>query len=162
MNKNQFKLPVLSLLGGALYYLIIFLINLLGYGDSWSPRVGILLSYIPLALNIIILVIIGLILRKTYDRNAFFKAATILVVYSIVLLAFRRLAEHFGFSNDILEFILNLPISLFGIFSNISVRYNLSGILGGVLVILSLLEPYILAFFGKEDKPHVGGKPDAV
>lgn len=153
MSKKLLKLPIFALIGGVVFYILIFLINFLGYGGAWTPGVAALLSYIPLALNIGIFIVIGLILRKTYDKKTFFKSATLLVLYSVVILIIQQLTMHFGVFNNTIDLILYLPVSLFRTVTFLSPKDNNSDIVNWIFVILALFEPYIFVLFGKKEKP---------
>lgn len=150
MDKKLFKLPFLSLIGGIVFYAIIFLLNFLGYGVTFNPLITKILIQAPLILNILILIIIGMILRKSYDRKTFFKSITLLVIYSFVLLIMQQVMLHFGIENLLVDFILYLPIAIFGIISSLLVKDNNTEIIKMIILIVSLFEPYLLMLFSKE------------
>lgn len=54
--------------------------------------------------------------------------------------------------NEAIDFILYLPIAIFGITSNLSMGDNDSEIIKWIFLILSLFEPYIFILFGKRSK----------
>lgn len=148
MNIKLFKLPILTSIGGIIFYLLNFIIAFLGFGGIWTPKQSIILSYIPLILAIIILIIIGIILRRTYDRKDFIKSSTLLVIYSIIILIVQRLSLYFGIYNSTVDFILYLPTTIFQIMISLSTKYNNSEIVNLIFLILSLFEPYIFVLFG--------------
>lgn len=151
MNKIL-KLPVLSSIGGIVFYVLNFIVILLGFGGSWSPTLSKALSYIPLLLNIIIITIIGIILRRTYSRRDAFRSASFLVVYTIILMIVQTTFSYFGVYNFTLDWILSLPISLFRMLLPLSVKYNDLKTMSSIFMFISIFEPYIMILFAKKDK----------
>lgn len=152
MNKKLFKLPILTLIGGIVFYILNFAIIFFGYGGTWSPRLTKVMTYIPLALSGGILILIGMILRKTYDRKDFFRTATLLVVYSIVILIFQQLSLYLGIYNEAMDFILYLPLTIFTIITSSLVKQTSSESINWMYLIASLFLPYIFVLFGKSSK----------
>ena len=148
MNIKLLKLPILTSVGGIIFYLLNFIMAFLGFGGVWTSKQSEILSYIPLILAIIILIIIGLILRRIYSRKDFIKSSTLLVIYSIIILIVQRLSLYFGIYNSTVDFILYLPTAIFQIMISLSTKYNNSEIGNLIFLILSLFEPYIFVLFG--------------
>lgn len=152
MNKKLLKLPALSLIGGIILYVLTFIIILLGFGITWGPKVSIVLYYLPTLLNIVIIIILGIILRRTYDRKDFFRSATLLVIYTIIISILQRIALYLGIYNFTIDWIFSLPISLFRILVPLSVKYDNFKIISSLIMIVSIFEPYIMILFGKNIK----------
>lgn len=152
MNKKLWKLPVLTSIGALILHILVFIFIFVGYGGSWTPRVARLLTYVPLALNILLVLIIGLILRRTYDKKTFFKAASLLVIYSIVISILQRAIIYLGIDNFTFNFILYLPIELFGMIESLFLRTQNPYTTNWILVFITLFEPYIFLLFAKKSK----------
>lgn len=152
MNKKLLKLPILTLIGGMVFYILNFAIVFFGYGGTWSPRLTAVMAYIPLALSMGILILIGMILRKTYDRKDFLQSATLLVLYSIVILIFQQLTLYLGIYNETIDFILYLPLTIFSIITSSLVKQSDSESINWMYLIASLFLPYIFVLFDKSSK----------
>lgn len=148
MNRKLFKLPILTSIGGIIFYLLNFILAFLGFGGIWTPRQSEILSYIPLILSVIILIIIGMILRRTFSRKDFIESATLLVIYSIIILIVQKISLYFDIYNETIDFILYIPTAIFQTMILLSTKFNNSKVVNSIFLILSLLEPYIIVFFG--------------
>lgn len=152
MHRKLLKLPVFTFIGGFILHIFNFFIQIFGYGINFNPTMDKMLSYSFLSMSIIIIIIIGLVLRKTYSRKDFFLSASLLVVYTIILSIIQRITFQFDLYNFTFDFILYLPIAIFGVFRYFSVIYNDSTILSLLFATFSILEPYVFLIFGKSLK----------
>ena len=100
-------------------------------------------------LSIVAVVFIGMKLRKEYDRKMFIKAATVLVVYSIVIFTIERIAQYFN-SYSLITYRLCIPTEMFFPIDLLLMQINIAGIPTWVLFIPSLFAPYLFVLFGKK------------
>ena len=75
MNKKLLKLPVLTLIGGIILQIADYItaFTLVKGTSEWTLEMGTTAFYIRLVLSIIFFVVIGIILRRIYDRKTLVK-----------------------------------------------------------------------------------------
>lgn len=151
MNIKLFKLFVLSLIAGVILrisdYVVAFI--LLGRTAEWTDEMLTFSFYIQLVLSITAFVIIGLILRKEYDRKSFAQSATVLVVYSIIIFALEQLAQYFH-TYSLIIYRLFIPMEIFTIITSALARLSTAETINWMYVIPSLFAPYLFVLFGKK------------
>lgn len=154
MNKKLLKLPFLTLIGSVIIRIINYVIILImGRGtNQWTLEMETMQFYIDLILNIFILTIIGLILRKTYDRKDFLKSANLLVIYSIVMLMIEQVTQYLGIYSVGFNLLFYLPIEIFTIITSLLARVSDVEVINWIYAIPSIFAPYLLVFFVKESK----------
>ncbi|MEA4973041.1 hypothetical protein SDC9_144370 [bioreactor metagenome] len=147
MNLKILKLFFLATVAGIIlrisdYAIAYALIKSTGELSAIANTVGVILS-------IVAVVIIGMKLRKEYDRKMFIKAATVLVVYSIVIFTIERIAQYFN-SYSLITYRLCIPTEMFFPIDLLLMQINIAGIPTWVLFIPSLFAPYLFVLFGKK------------
>lgn len=156
MNKKLLKLPILTLIGGIILRIIYRItIHFLVKGTTdWTSEVGTKLFYIDIISSIIIFIVIGIILRKTYDRKTLFKSATLLVIYSFLIFGLSEITQHFGIYSITASLILYLPTEIFNIITSIlrEITSTTSITLIYVFIIIENFAPYLFLLFVKEPK----------
>lgn len=151
MNKKLFKLPIFTLIGGTILRVVNhIIISLMVRGtNEWTFEMGTKVFYFDLILSIVIFISIGIILRRTYDRGAFIKSATLLVIYSILVLGLEQITQYFDMYNSIF-LLLYLPIEIFTIITSLLVRVSTAESIIWIYAVPSLFAPYIFILFGKQ------------
>lgn len=154
MNKRLLKLPILTLIGGIILRIInhIIILIMVRGKNEWTLEMGTMQFYIDLILSISIIVIIGLVLRKTYDRKDFLKSATLLVVYSILILVVEQLIQYLGIYSVGFSLLFYLPIEMFTIITSLLAKVSNGEVINWLYVLPSIFAPYLLVLFGKESK----------
>jgi hypothetical protein len=150
MNKEIFRLPLYTLIAGFILGIInLMTIRILISGtNEWTLEMGTTLFYIQLILSIVAFVIIGILLRKKYNRTTFFKSATLLVIYSVIVLLLEQIMHYLG-SYNLMNSYLYLPVSIFTIITSLLARIGNPKHLHWLHVIPSLLAPYLFLLFSK-------------
>ena len=148
--KNFLKLPILTLVAGIILrvtdYIIVYI--LVKGSSEFTLEMGTLMFYIRLILSIAAFVIIGMILRQKYDRTWFLKSTTILVLYSIIILATEQLLQYFA-TYSILIYWLYLPVEIFTIITSVLARISTASTITWLYAIPSVLAPYLFVLFSK-------------
>lgn len=154
VNKKIFKLPILTLVGGIVFRIINqIIISLMMSGtNEWTLEMGTTIFYIDVVLSLIIFIVIGIILRKTYDRETFLKSATLLVIYSIIILVVEQGTQYFGPYNIGNSLYLYLPVEIFVIITSALARVSTSESINWMYAIPSLFAPYLFMLFAKNSK----------
>lgn len=121
MNKNVLKLPLLTLIGGIILRIIEFIairirVSTIDPNAEWGSEI----FYVNLVSSLIIIVIIGMILRKTYDKDIIFKSSTLLVIYSFIIWGLSEIGAIFGIYS--LFSILYLPTEIFNMISSVLIE----------------------------------------
>lgn len=148
MNKEILRLPLYTLITGVILRIVEHIsIRILVRGTAERTlKLGTTVFYIDLILSIVAFVIIGILLRQKYNRNAFFKSATLLVIYSVVIFALEQIMQYIGYYN-IINLYLYLPVSMFTVITSLLARiFNLEHI-NWLYVIPSLFTPYLFLLF---------------
>jgi hypothetical protein len=80
MKKKLLMLPVLTLIGGIILQIVDFItaFTLMKGTSEWTLEMGTTAFYIRLVISIILFIVIGIILRRIYDRKTFVKSTTLL------------------------------------------------------------------------------------
>ena len=150
-NKNILKLPCLTLIGGIILRIIEFIeirirIATIDPNAEWGSEI----FYVNLVSSIIIIFIIGMILRKTYDKDIIFKSATLLVIYSFVIWGLSEIGAIFGIYS--LFSILYLPTEIFNMISSVLIEIispkNIT--LFYLLIFIEKFAPYLFLLFTKK------------
>ena len=153
MNKKLFNLLFLTLTGGIILRIIEFIsirirISTIAPEAEWGSEI----FYVNLVSSVIIIVAIGMILRKTYDKEAVFKSATLLVIYSFIVWALSEIGAIYGLYS--VFSILYLPTDIFAI-----VSYGLSTVISSqnialfyLVVFIEKFAPYIFVLFAKKSE----------
>lgn len=150
-NKNILKLPCLTLIGGIILRIIEFIairirIATIDPNAEWGSEI----FYVNLVSSIIIIFIIGMILRKTYDKDIIFKSATLLVIYSFVIWGLSEIGAIFGIYS--LFSILYLPTEIFNMISSVLIEIisPQNMILFYLIVFIEKFAPYLFLLFTKK------------
>ena len=154
LNKKIFKLPIFTLIGGIILRIInhfIILVMVRGTNE-WTLEMGTTHFYIDLTLSIIIFVIVGIILRKTYDWVDFLKAATLLTIYSIVILTLEQATQYIGIYGIGFSLFFYLPIEIFTIITSTLARISTAETISLIYAIPSLFAPYLFVFFARKSE----------
>lgn len=151
MTERLLKLPVLTLIGGIILRIVIYITasTLVKGTSKWTLEMGTIAFYIQLALSIVIFVVIGIKLRKIYNRKTFVKSATLLVIYSIVILAVEQITQHFGTYSMIIYW-MYLPVEIFTTITSLLARISPAESINLIYAIPSLFAPYLFVLFGKK------------
>lgn len=154
MNKKLFKLPFLTAIGGIILRIInhFIILIMVRRTNEWTLQMGTAQFYIELILSILIFVLIGIILRKTYYRKDFLKSSTLLVIYSIIVLILEQVAQNLGIYNIGFSLFLYLPIEIFTIITSVLSRLSSADVINLLYVIPSTFAPYLFIVFGKKSK----------
>jgi len=120
---------------------------------QWTVEMQTASFYIRLIITIILFAVIGIILRRSYDKSTMIKSATLLVIYSIVVVVIELMAIRFGVYNAIIPW-LYLPLEIFTSIAVLLSRiFNLESI-NWIYIIPAILSPYLFVLFVK--KTNVG------
>ena len=152
MDKNLLKLPVLTLIGGIILRLSDYIVvpAVLSNGATqWTGEMQTASFYIQLIITFILYAVISIILRRSYDRNTMIKSATLLVIYSIIVVVIEQMAILIGAYNIIILW-LYLPLEIFtSIAVLLSRTFNLES-LNWIYVIPAIFSPYLFVLFVKK------------
>lgn len=89
-------------------------------------------------------------MRKT-DKTSITKSATILVIYTVLMLALEKVAQHFG--GYIIIYWLFLPIELFTTRTSVIARISDADEIYWIYVLLAdIIAPYMFVIFGENSK----------
>lgn len=154
MSGGLLKLPLFTLVAGIILRTAghITVRLLLRDTTDWA-NMGTAVFYVQLFLSVALLVSIGLLLRKRYSRSIIIKSTTLLVFYSIVILALDRIIQHFGSYNMIIYY-LYVPVEMFSVITSVLVRTIGSERISWLYVIPSLFAPYLFLLFSKKSVPE--------
>lgn len=151
MNKNLIRLPIVTLVIGILLRVSNFTIAyFLARGTTeWTLEMDNATFYINLVLSIVLFIMGGLFLRRT-DKTSLTKSATILVIYSVLMLALEKVTQHFGVY--LIIYWLFLPIELFTTITSVIARISAAEEISWLYVLPSIIAPYMFVIFGKNSK----------
>jgi len=151
VNKELFKLPVLTLMSGVMLQIADYITALILVRDAseWTLEMGTIAFCIQLLLSVALFIVIGIIVRKLYDRKNIAKSATLLVIYSIVVLALEQITQYFGTYNMIVHF-LYFPVYIFTVITHVLARISSAKSINWLYVIPSLFAPYLFVLFSKK------------
>lgn len=151
MNKKLLKLPILTIIGGIILRIIdyITLKIIVEPSGEWSSK----FFYINLVSSIVIIVSIGMILRRTYDKDTFFKSATLLVTYSFIIWGLSEIGQFFGIYSTITSLILYFPTEVFNVITSVlrEITSTQSMALIYVFIFIEKFAPYLFLLFAKKD-----------
>ena len=153
MNKKLLKLPILTLIGGIILQIADYItaFTLVKGTSEWTLEMGTTAFYIRLVLSIIFFVVIGIILRRIYDRKTLVKSATLLVIYSIVILALEQITQYLGIYSMIIYW-MYLPVEIFTIITSVLARASTAESINWTYAIPTLFAPYLFILFGKKSE----------
>ena len=153
MNKKLLKLPILTLIGGIILQIADYItaFTLVKGTSEWTLEMGTTAFYIRLVLSIISFVVIGIILRRIYDRKTLVKSATLLVIYSIVILALEQITQYLGIYSMIIYW-MYLPVEIFTIITSVLARASTAESINWTYAIPTLFAPYLFILFGKKSE----------
>ena len=153
MNKRLLRLPVLTLLGGIILRIVDYItaLTLIKGSSEWTLEMGTTAFYIRLAISIILFVVIGIILRRIYDRKTFVKSTTLLVIYSIVIFALEQITQYFGTYSMIIYW-MYIPVEIFTSITSVLARVSTAESINWTYAIPSLFAPYLFVLFGKKSE----------
>lgn len=153
MSTNILILPGLALIGGIILritdYMSVFTIA--GGTSEWTLEMGTTVFYIRLVLSILLFVIIGIIVRRIYDRKTIVKSATLLVIYSILLLALEQIMQLF-FTYNPMVYWLYLPLEIFTTITSLLARISSGESITWIYAVPSLFAPYLFLLFGEKSE----------
>jgi len=149
--KKILLLPFLTLIGGIILRIADFITAfiLVKETSEWTLEMGTTAFYVRLVLSIILFVIIGIILRRIYDRKTFVKSATLLVIYSVVIFALEQITQYFG-KYSMMIYWMYIPFELFTIITSVLARVITAESINWIYAIPSLFAPYLFVLFGKK------------
>ena len=155
MDRELFKLPALTSIGGFILRIIEYItVRILLKGTTeWTLKMGRITFFIDLVSNLIIFIMVGMIIRRIYTRKMIMKSATLLVIYSIILLALEQITQYFGIYNLIIHS-LYLPVSIFTIITSILMKISPAETITWIYAIPSLFAPYLFVLFGRKFKSY--------
>ncbi|HHW00232.1 MAG TPA: hypothetical protein GXX36_11835 [Clostridiaceae bacterium] len=150
MMKKLLVLPALTLIGSAILRIadVITSAILVAGTSEWTLEKGTTAFYVRLILSVILFVIIGIILRRNYDRKTIAKSATLLVIYSIVIFALEQITQYYG-TYSMIFYWLYIPFEIFTIITWALARISTAENINWIYAIPSLLAPYLFVLFGK-------------
>lgn len=152
MNKKLLRFPVLTLIGGNILRLSDYIVlpTVLSNGATqWTSEMQTASFYILLITTIILFAVIGIILRRSYDKSTMIKSATLIVIYSIIVVVIEQMAILTGAYNIIILW-LYLPFEIFiSIAVLLSRTFNLES-LNWIYIIPAIFSPYLFVLFVKK------------
>lgn len=159
MKKNIFIVPILSLIAGIVFlplanYIVFWIIDITT-PESEMMYIGANHAYSIFGISIIIVIAIGMILRKkSFDKMTIFKSVTILVLYALIIYIANEIYWKFAGSNTLspgalLEIRLHYPFAIYETLRSVVLTINIHALDIWIDKILVLLYPYVLVFFGK-------------
>ncbi|HBR01593.1 hypothetical protein [Muricomes intestini] len=151
MSKELLKLPLCTFAAGIILRTADYITARLLLRDTteWTFEMGTIAFYVRLFLSVALLVGIGLLLRKRYSRIIFIKSTTLLMFYSIVILAIEQIAQHFGSYNMGIHY-LYAPVDMFTVITSIAARISGAERINWLYAIPSLFAPYLFLLFSKK------------
>jgi len=151
LNFRISKLLLLSTVAGIILRISDYAIAyaLIKNTTEWTETTNAISNIISIVLSIAAFVIIGINLRKEYDRKMFIKSATVLVVYSILIFTIERIAQYLN-SYSLIIYCLYIPTDIFFPIDLLLMQINIAGIPNWALFIPSLFAPYLFVLFAKE------------
>lgn len=158
MDKNLLKLPVLTFIGGIILRIFDNFVvpeEISNGAYQWTAEMQTASFYNRLIITIILFAIIGIIIRRSYDKRTIIKSATLLVIYSIVLVVIGQMAVLFGTYNAIILW-LYLPLEIFNSIAILLSRiFNLESI-NWIYIIPAIFSPYLFVLFVKKTNVSLG------
>jgi heme exporter protein D len=153
MDKKLLKLPILTLIGGIILRIVNYItaFTLIKGTSEWTLEMGTTAFYIGLVTSIILFVVIGIILRRIYDRKTFLKSATLLVIYSIVILGLEQITQYF-WTYSMIIYWLYLPSEIFTTITSVLARVSTAESINWTYAIPSLFAPYLFVLFGTKSE----------
>jgi len=156
MNKELLKLPILTTIGGIILRIInsITMPIFVKKTTDWTSKVDTQIFYTNLISSLIIIVVIGIIIRKTYDKKTLFKSSTLLVIYSFLIFGLSEVTRYFGVYPITASLILYLPTDIFSIITTVlmEITSTVNIKLIYVFVIIEKFAPYLFLLFVKDSK----------
>ena len=151
MSKELLKLPLYTFIAGVILRIADYITVSLLQRDSteWTLEMGTTIFYVRLFLSIALFVGIGFLLRKRYSRITFRESATLLIIYSILILAIENIVAYFGVYNMIIYY-LSIPFEMFDIITSILVKVSGADRINWLHMIPSLLAPFLFLLFSKK------------
>jgi len=154
MNKRILILPGLTLIGGIILRIVDFVtafVLIKGNGTSeWTLEMGTIAFYVRLVMSVIVFAVIGIILRRIYDRRTFVKSATLLVIYSIIVFALEQNIQYFW--AHMIIYWMYLPWEMFAIITSLLAKISREKTINWIYAIPSLFAPYLFVLFSKKAK----------
>lgn len=150
MNKKLLRLPILTIIGGVILRIITYIALkiIVEPSGEWGSK----FFYINLVSSLVIIFIVGIILRRTYDKDTFFKSATLLVIYSFIIWGLSEIGQYFGIYSITASLILYLPTEIFNIITSVlremTSTQSMALIYG--FVFIEKFAPYLFLFFAKK------------
>ncbi len=154
MDKNLLKLPYYATIAGIILRLSYFTVIPRLIQGANQENMETTFFFLQLLFSVILFMGIGILLRKGYDRKTFFKSATLLVVYFTVLLIIEQTTQYFGVYS-MLVYYLYLPSEVFSWIILLLVRIFPRENMTWIIVIPSILAPYLLVLFAKKREDNL-------
>lgn len=164
MDKQIYKLPLYTLASGLIiriifYFVVLTAVSLTTEWSVWMSN-GLLAAH--LAVSAVLFIFIGRRLCRTYTRQTCFRAASLLVVYSVIMLVLEQLMLHTGDYGQI-NHLLYLPVEMFTPITSVMLLLFGKFVPGWFCAVPSLFAPYLFVFFSTDvpdGAPPVPGHTD--
>ena len=130
-----------------------------GGGREWTEEMGWTSSCIVAASAFLLLLLIGLRLRRIYDRKTCLISISIVVAYTIIFLVLERIAQHFGPYPSIFLYMLLTLEPFSSLYSPLLMSLPDTVSLLWPSIALSVLSPYVLLPFTKKQLPAEQATP---
>lgn len=156
LRKELLRLPAYTLAAGIVLRIISAItIRITTVNSSeWTPEVSAVLFCVNLVCSIALFIGIGLLLRKSYSRADFFKSATLLLAYDLVVFGVEQLTQYLGIYSLAINYFF-LPTRLFVVITQTIGRVSNAETLTWVHLIPSMLAPYLFVLFSKKKEKEV-------
>lgn len=151
MDKQIYKLPLYTLAAGLItriifYFVVLTAVRLTTEWSVWMSN-GLLAAH--LATSAVLFIFIGRRLCRTYTRQTCFRAASLLVVYSVIMLVLEQLMLHTGDYGQI-NVLLYLPVEIFTPITSVTLLLFGKSLPGWLCAVPSLFAPYLFLFFSTD------------
>ena len=154
MDRKIFKLPLLAAAAGMVlrFFTQLILIFMMDGNAEWTDRMNTNMFIVRTLMSIALIIGIGLLLRKTFDRRTMLKAATLLALIILAVYIMEQTSLYTSGYLTLLHY-LYLPGEIFN-----WVTYLLFMVAGvdnytRLFVIPHLLAPYLFMMFTIRTKP---------
>lgn len=156
LRKELLRLPAYTLAAGIVLRIISAItIRITTVNSSeWTPEVSAVLFCVNLVCSIALFIGIGLLLRKSYSRADFFKSATLLLAYYLVVFGVEQLTQYLGVYNMAVNYFF-LPVEVFSVLIDLALKMSNAETLTWVHLIPSMLAPYLFVLFSKKKESEV-------
>lgn len=151
MDKQIYKLPLYTLASGLIIRIIFYFVVLTAVSltTEWSVWMSNSLLAARLAVSAVLFIFIGRRLCRTYTRQTCFRAASYLVVYSVITLVLEQVMLRTGDYGQI-NYLLYLPVEIFNPITSVTLLLFGKSVPGWLCAVPSLFAPYLFIFFSAD------------